>query len=105
MQPPVEIDVWEFEWDENNERHAATHRVTPVVAEEVKDSRPLFFRNRPGRSGTHMMVGPDETGRFWTIILGQTSTRGRWRPITGWPSDAREVAWYNDSTRAGEGER
>lgn len=101
MQPPEEIDVWEFEWDENNEGHAAAHGVTPSVAEEVKERSPLFFRNKPGRSGTHMMIGPDAVGRFWTVILWATGTRGRWRPITGWPSDDPELAWYNNSASPG----
>jgi len=97
MQQPIGIDVWEFEWDDNNESHCARHNVTPMVAEHVKDSRPKFFRNRPGKTGTHVMIGPDDTGRFWTIILLEASRTGRWRPITGWPSDTAEIAKYNST--------
>ena len=97
VQGPLEIDVWEFEWDEHNERHCAGHGVTPLVAELVKDGFPKFFQNKPAKTGTHMMIGPNGTGRFWTIILLETGQRGRWRPITGWPSDTPEMARYNST--------
>jgi uncharacterized DUF497 family protein len=97
MQQPTAIDVWEFEWDESNEAHCSRHGVTPMVAELVKDDRPKFFRNRPGETGTHVMIGEDDKGRFWTIILRGTGQRGRWRPITGWPSDTPEIVKYNSA--------
>jgi len=97
VQQPLEIEVREFEWDERNEKHCARHGVTPLLAEVVKDGQSKFFGNKPGKTGTHMMVGPDDRGRFWTIIILETGQRGRWRPITGWPSDPPEIARY-DST-------
>jgi len=95
MQDPCEIQVFEFEWDERNETHCAAHQLTPVVAEEVKNSLPKFFLNDPGRTGTHIMIGPDLSGRFWTIVIRPSSAHGLWRPITGWPSDRAEVLKYN----------
>lgn len=98
MQPPANIKVREFEWDEENLEHLRPHGVTLELAEEIKDGAPLFFLNRPGRGGTHMMIGPDDSGRFWTIILVEAGAEGRWRPITGWPSDNPEIRWYNEAT-------
>jgi len=97
MQRPLPIDVWEFEWEESNEAHCSRHGVTPMVAELVKDGQPKFFRNRPGKTGTHVMIGEDDRGRFWTIILLETGQRGRWRPITGWPSVTAEITQYNST--------
>lgn len=97
MQELLEIEVWEFEWDEDNESHCARHGVTPSVAEEVKGGTPLFFRNKRKRTGTHMMIGPDVGGRFWTVVILETSVEGRWRPITGWPSDTPELRRYNNA--------
>jgi uncharacterized DUF497 family protein len=88
------IEVAEFEWDEENERHCARHHLTPTVADEVKDGAPLFFANRRRRSGSHQMIGPDSLGRYWTVILARTKTKARWRPITGWMSDNAEVLRY-----------
>lgn len=95
MQHFSEIDVFEFEWDERNEGHCARHGVGPLTAEEVKDGIPKFFENDPGKTGTHMMIGPDAAGRYWTIVIRPSSERGRWRPITGWSSDKAELKKYN----------
>lgn len=93
MQEQEEIAVDEIEWDDRNLTHAARHGVTPTVVREVLDQRPLFRRNLAGRSGDHRMIGPDRSGRFWTVILLDLGA-GRWRPITGWPTDNEERGWY-----------
>jgi hypothetical protein len=95
MQGSLEISVFEFSWDERNERHCARHQVTPVLVEEIKDGAPKFFENDPGKAGTHMMIGPDGSGRFWTIVIKPSGETGVWRPITGWPSDSAEIRKYN----------
>ena len=56
-----------------------------------------FFENDPGKTGTHIMIGPDAAGRCWTIVIQPTAQRGHWKPITGWPSDKAELGKYNDS--------
>jgi len=96
----------EFEWDERNERHAAAHGVTPSLVIEVADTQPRFFPNSPGagRSGSHLMIGPDARGRFWTVVLLDVSYE-RWRPITGWPSTNTEIRLYSmqgEQDNAGE---
>jgi uncharacterized DUF497 family protein len=101
MQEPVYIGVSEFEWDEENESHCARHGVTPLVVEEVKDADPLFFPNKAGKTGTHMMIGPDASGRRWTIIILAGAHEGRWRAITGWPSYRPELELYNRARTGG----
>jgi hypothetical protein len=96
MQGPRRIDVWEFEWDDANLEHQE-HGLTPLLADEVKDRSPKFFANKPGKAGTHKMVGPDTNDRFWTIILLPTAHRGRWRPITGWPSTGPDAQRYHST--------
>jgi hypothetical protein len=96
-QGPCEIEVFEFDWNDQNEGHCARHGLTPVTAEEVKDGSPKFFENDPGKTGTHIMIGPDAAGRYWTIPIKPTGAPGQWRPITGWPSDKAELRRYNDS--------
>jgi hypothetical protein len=44
-----------------------------------------------------MMIGPDWSGRLWTVIILETEIEGRWRPITGWPSDKPEILRYNEA--------
>ena len=96
-QGPCEIEVFEFDWNDQNEGHCARHGLTPVTAKEVKDGAPKFFENDPEKTGTHIMIGPDAAGRCWTIVIKPTDQRGHWKPITGWPSDKTELRKYNDS--------
>jgi len=86
------VEVRELEWDEENEAHSR-HGVTPGVSASVLGNQPRLFANRAGKSGTHMLIGPDEDGRFWTMILLDLGN-GRFRPITGWPSTGSEARRY-----------
>lgn len=96
MQDPWSIiEVSEFEWDERNEEHCAQHKLTPATVEEVKDGLPKFFLNDPGKTGTHIMIGPDRGGKCWTIVILPVGKRGLWRAITGWPSTRTEIMKYN----------
>ena len=83
----------EFQWDTANQSHLARYRVTPEVVREVASVEPEFFLNEGGGSGTHMMIGPDESGHLYTIILLEIGS-DLWRPITGWSSDGPERAMY-----------
>jgi hypothetical protein len=60
-----------------------------------------FFRNERGKSGSHKMIGQDEQGRFWTIIIDRPNapSPGRWRPITGWLSTESELSAYENGKR------
>lgn len=90
-------DSIRFEWDEANEAYAFKHGLSALFVAAVADEEPRFFRNREGRTGTHMMIGPnpEDRGRFWTVIL---IDRGDylWRPINGWLSSPLEVDLYRN---------
>ncbi len=94
MQEP-DAEGLEFEWDEQNEVHCAQHGVTPLIVQEIRDAAPKFFPNAEGKTGTHQMIGPDDNGRHWSVIILHTGFAGRWRAITGWPSTRREIKRYN----------
>ena len=95
--PPVALVVEEFEWDERNERHLAERgRLDPLSVEDVRGQAPKFYPNKEGMSGSHMMIGPDSNGEHWTVIILDKGL-GRWRPITGWKSDKREIELYNSA--------
>ena len=91
-------EILGLEWDDDNLRHIlveSPHGLTRLLVETVKDTAPLLFINEPreGRSGTHVMIGPDADGRFWTVILLDRGL-GIWRAITGWPSTKSEMSLY-----------
>lgn len=91
----VTIVVGGFQWDDRNTEHCAQHGLTPGIAYQVRDGAPLFFPNKPGRTGTHMMIGPSGTNRLWTVILLPACDPDEWRCITGWPSTQSEAGWYH----------
>lgn len=88
------VEILGFEWDEDNEPHCGRHGLTPFIAEEVRLGRPLVFPGKPARTATHMMIGPAQDGRFWTLHILESHRIGIWRPITGWPSSASETKLY-----------
>jgi uncharacterized DUF497 family protein len=83
-----------FDWDETNLAHAARHDVTPAVVESVALGAPKLFPNvGAGRSWSNLMIGPDEDGKFWSVVLLEIAPEV-WRPITGWPSTNSEIRRY-----------
>jgi hypothetical protein len=92
----------ELEWDEENIYHLLLdpqRGLSIRLVQEIVDGAPKLFPNTPreGRTGSDLMVGPDATGRFYTIVLLHRR-ENRWRPITGWPSTAREIRLYRGHT-------
>lgn len=90
----VRIRVVSFEWNEENERECRDHGLTPFLTVEVNDRRPLYFLNYVGRTATHMMIGPDLSGRFWVVAILPTEIDACWRPITGYPAEEKEMKLY-----------
>ena len=95
--PSITVD--DLEWDDDNERECRDHGFSPEIALEVLMGPVRFFPNKPRRTGTHMMIGPDSTQRCWTIPIVPTSTQGRWRTITGYPAADSEMELYENQLR------
>jgi hypothetical protein len=91
---PVHIIVDAFQWDDLNTEHLwrGDHKVTVAMAEEAKENDPLFFRNRAGRTASHVMVGITDEGEHLLIAMLEVEPR-LWRPITGWRSREARAAW------------
>jgi hypothetical protein len=83
---PAEPDVTELDFDEVNVAHLLRHDVYESDVRSVLAGKPRFFLNQPGRTATHLMIGPDAKGRILLIALLATERRGEWRPVTGWES-------------------
>ena len=57
---------------------------------------PLFDAELPcERSGSHLMIGPDARGRFWTIAIDYLSD-GQAMPVTAWPSKRSQIKRYEE---------
>ena len=83
------IVVSGFLWDyslQGNVAHLALHDVKPDDVYAVLSNSPIFFDNVPGRTATHVMVGPDNKDRVLYVALLATSESGIWQPVAGWES-------------------
>jgi hypothetical protein len=73
------------------------HNLLWLTAETAMRGTPRFFPNRPKRRGTHMMIAPAMNPPYCTVIIEPAATIGLWRPVTGWPSKALEIDWYQNA--------
>ena len=91
----------EFEFDDANIGHFTAHPergLTLSIIIQVAANEPLLFADlNPEHSGSHRMIGPDDTGRFWTIVVLDKGD-DVFRPITGWPSTNSQIRIYNEAS-------
>ncbi len=92
----MRLYIEEWEWDDGNIEHLATHGITPeLIEDEIWLEAPKYNANRQGRSASHFMVGPDHSESMWTICILQVADEpATWRAITGWRSKPQEEQWY-----------
>lgn len=92
----MRLFIEEWEWDDDNIEHLARHGLTPeLIQDEIWLEAPKYNANRAGRIASHIMVGPDRSGRLWTVCIVQSEEDpATWRAITGWPSKPQEENWY-----------
>ena len=81
-----EIRVDRLEWDSEIIDHIARHAVSREDVESVLNGEPRFYRNVPGRSATHVMVGLDSRGRVLFVPILCTEEPDEWRVISAWES-------------------
>jgi hypothetical protein len=92
----------DFEWDDANRGHIlyeATWRFPLRYVHEVSNNDPVLVENEPapGRSGSHKMIGPLNSGAMWTVVLLHRHG-DLWRPVTGWPSTNTEILIWKEAT-------
>ncbi len=85
VRDSADIAPREFVWDEEIRAHIRRHFVEPEDVEEALQGSPKFFRNLPGRTATHVMLGYDGKGRALYVALSQADAE-KWIVITDWES-------------------
>ena len=80
-------------WDDGNLAELARHGLRRRTVLQVA-RRARFRRNRRHRAATHKMIGADDGGALWVVCIVETTGRGRWTAVTGWPAEAEDQAWY-----------
>ena len=96
---PVRIVVDDLVWNEQIDVHFARHGVSQGDVMAVARSDFLGFENLPDQGGTHILVGPDESGRILYISIRPTSTPGLWQPVTGWESRFARGLWEKERSK------
>lgn len=86
-----------FDWDADNLRHIARHRVTPEEVEQALWNDPVDagIQYDEGDGIRLFQVGGTATGRILGIIT--TLRDERIRPITAWDADKRDKLVYLQS--------
>jgi hypothetical protein len=93
----VELEINELRWFWRNRKHGARHALREDIGAAVLARTPLFFPNpREDSAATHIMIGPDASDRFWTVVLRPTRRAGTWIAVTGWPSRPVEIGKYQE---------
>jgi uncharacterized DUF497 family protein len=88
------IDVSGLVFDDENEAKFARHGVTIDDVQQVFDKWPRFYRNRPDRRASHVMVGPTRSGRLLVVPLEEWGPEGLWRPVTAFEASPQQAARY-----------
>jgi hypothetical protein len=96
---PADIEVTQLIWQDESIRHVERHGVKMDAVEEVLANRPEFFEDLPGRSGTHVMLGPDLSGRFVYVVLAPDILEGEWVVVTAFPYGRRRALRHYRGTR------
>lgn len=88
------VDWDDEEDDDGNLAHCLRHGIDELVVDEVLAEAPAEIKMKV-ETAEFVLIGPDRGGKMWTILFDRSYKRGDWlRPITGWPSEPREVkAW------------
>jgi uncharacterized DUF497 family protein len=86
-------DAPEFDWDQQNERHLASHGISRFDAEDVLSGNHVLLEYQmEGDEQRWVAVGATRNGRIFNVVF---SLRGEAvRPITGWAADKATADLY-----------
>lgn len=91
------IDVEGLLFDDVNEAKFAGHEVLVAEVQEVYDNEPRFYRNGPDRRGSHVMLGPTDSGKLLAVPIEDIGD-GIWRPVTAFIPRPQQAERFRRST-------
>ena len=89
------FDGSELVWTSRTVQHIRRHGGSVRICREVIATSPKFFL-QTGRRASHLMIGPDASGRLWTIALDKLNEY-QVMPVTAWPSKRSEINRYEEA--------
>jgi hypothetical protein len=99
---PDDIDIDELEFSDITVGKLADHGVAVDDVQAILANEPEFFRNLPGRSGTHVMLGPDPQG---ALLLRRPDCVRPSRSLAGYhgisirTQESASLLWEAEMTR------
>ena len=86
-------------WYPNAIRKLAAHGIARREVGEMIARDAWIPSRHPDYPEQVRIIGPTRSGRLVTVVLAATGRPTAWRPVTGWPADARETAYYYSETQ------
>jgi uncharacterized protein len=91
-------DRIDFDWDKENKKHLAAHKVEPDEFEEVLNNEPLDLSyERIGNEDRYRSVGVTNMGRLLSIVW--TIRKGKVRAITAFPATVSDKKAFVEMER------
>ena len=88
----------EFDWDDGNTKHLATHDVTPAEFEQSMKNNPLHLDYELiDNEERYRLVGLTNGGRLLSVVF--TVRKGRIRAVTAFPASAPDRKAYQERTQ------
>jgi uncharacterized DUF497 family protein len=88
----------EFDWDDSNTEHLATHEVTPAEFEQVLNNDPLDLDYELiDNEERYRSVGLSSGGRLLPVVF--TVRNGRLRAVTAFPASAPDTKAFLERTQ------
>ena len=91
-------DGIEFDWDDGNTKHLATHEVTPAEFEQVLNNDPLDLDYELiDNEDRYRSVGLTSGGRLLSVVF--TVRNGRLRAVTAFPASVPDTKAFLERTK------
>jgi hypothetical protein len=95
-----DMKMLSFNWDEENIRHLARHKISPAEVEEVIGNRPRDVESEL-RNGEERVVQVGETDAGRILIVVSTTRNLKIRVVTAWPAKERLRRYCQTQKRNG----
>ena len=86
------MDIWRLVISWRAEEKLWARHISADQAQQVLTNEHIVVSKKEGATASHLLIGRDHGGRCLTLPMVETSDRGTWAVVTGWPSAPREEA-------------
>jgi hypothetical protein len=93
------VEIGRLVWYPANIAKLAGHGISRREVEQMVELDAWLPDRHPAYPDQVRIIGPTRAGRLLTIALAETDDPAAWRPVTGWPSDPSEEAYYYEEAR------